>query len=110
MRDHDGALRFAPRLPERLSRLAFRLTYRGSCIKVDIDHQHARYRLLLGAPLQITHHGQPLTISTTETLTRAIPPAVPRETPTHPAGRAPARRRPPAAKRERSDGEGYSPR
>jgi alpha,alpha-trehalose phosphorylase len=110
MRDHDGALSFAPRLPQRLSRLAFRLTYRGSCIKVEADRQHARYRLLHGAPLQIAHHGQPLTISTDETATRAIPPAVPRQTPAQPAGRAPARRRPPAPKRERAGSESYRPR
>ena len=110
MRDHDGVLSFAPRLPEMLSRLAFRLTYRDSCIKVEIDHQHARYRLLHGAPLQVTHHGQSLSVSTAETATRPIPPSVPRETPAHPAGRAPARRRPPVPRRERPDTKTYSRR
>ncbi|MGH2883513.1 MAG: glycoside hydrolase family 65 protein [Solirubrobacteraceae bacterium] len=110
MRDHAGALSFAPRLSERLSRLAFRLTFRGSCIKVEVDHPHARYRLLHGAPQQITHYGQPLTVSTDDTTTRALPPAVPRETPTQPAGRAAVRRKPPAHKRERAMSESYSHR
>ena len=103
MRDHDGALSFAPRLPERLSRLAFRLTSRGSCIKVDVSHQHASYRLLHGAPLQVTHYGEPLTVSTAATLTRAIPPAVSRKTPVQPRGRAPARRKSRAMKRKMTD-------
>src|SRR5205085_8888178 len=37
MRDHDGALTFAPRLSDRLTRLAFRLTYRRRCIEVAIE-------------------------------------------------------------------------
>ena len=37
MRDHGGELRFAPRLPERLTRLAFRLRLRGSRLSVEVD-------------------------------------------------------------------------
>ena len=36
MRDHDGKLTFAPRLPPRLERLAFRLSFRGSLLKVEV--------------------------------------------------------------------------
>ena len=36
MRDHDGKLTFAPRLPPRLERLAFRLLFRGSLLKVEV--------------------------------------------------------------------------
>jgi alpha,alpha-trehalose phosphorylase len=91
MRDHDGALTFAPRLPERLSRLAFRLTYRGRCIEVAIDHDHAAYRLLYGEPLEVTHHGEPVTVSAGP-VSRPIPPAPVREPPCQPPGRAPVRR------------------
>ena len=35
MRDHDGVLSFAPRLPEQLDRLAFRLCFRGRRLLVD---------------------------------------------------------------------------
>jgi alpha,alpha-trehalose phosphorylase len=109
MRDHDGALSFAPRLSERLSRLAFRLMFRRSCIKVDVNHQHAGYRLLHGAPLQVRQYGEPLTVSTAETLTRAIPPTVSRKSPAQPPGRAPARRKPRARQRQRAASESYSP-
>ena len=39
MRDHDGSLSFAPRLPERLSRLAFGLCFRGRRLRVEVDHR-----------------------------------------------------------------------
>ena len=90
MRDHDGALSVRAAATRTASRgWRFRLTSRGSCIKVDVSHQHASYRLLHGAPLQVTHYGEPLTVSTAATLTRAILPAVSRKTPVQPRGRAP---------------------
>src|SRR5215217_9243838 len=45
MRDHGGSLAFAPQLPQRLSRLAFRLCFRGRRIQVTVDHRQARYTL-----------------------------------------------------------------
>jgi alpha,alpha-trehalose phosphorylase len=94
MRDHDGLLRFAPRLPERLSRLAFGLCFRGRRLKVEVDQHQASYALLRGQPLELTHHDEALTVSTGEAVSRDIPPAPPREEPTQPPGRAPLRRRP----------------
>src|SRR3712207_7815016 len=44
MRDHGGRLTFAPRLPRDLSRLAFSLNLRGQVLRVDFDHEEARYR------------------------------------------------------------------
>ena len=93
MRDHDGTLSFAPRLPARLSRLKFRLRYRGRCIEVGIDHDSAAYRLLHGQPVTVAHHGKAMTISTGEPVTYPIPPTSARTTPCQPPGRAPARRR-----------------
>ena len=43
-RDHRGQLWFAPRLPEQLSRIAFRLTFRGRRVKVDITPDVATTR------------------------------------------------------------------
>ncbi len=106
MRDHDGVLTFAPRLPERLPRLTFRLSYRRRAIEVAIDHQHASYRLLHGQPLAVTHHGQPITVSTGKPVSRPIPPPPPREPPSQPAGRAPTRRQP----AETTATASYSPR
>src|SRR5919112_1209675 len=62
MRDHGGSLSFAPRLPRQLSRLAFRLLFRGRCIRVEVDHRQACYTLLQGASLDVIHHGTPVTL------------------------------------------------
>jgi len=92
MRDHDGVLTFAPRLPARLQRLAFRLSFRGRRLKVEVTKADATYTLLGGAPLEIGHHGTTITVSTKKPLTRAVPPAVERPPPGQPPGRAPTRR------------------
>jgi alpha,alpha-trehalose phosphorylase len=92
MRDHDGELTFAPRLPARLERLAFRLLFRGRRLQVEVTKSHATYRLLDGSPLEIGHHGQTMSVSTEEPVTGAIPPAIERPTPSQPPGRAPSRR------------------
>jgi alpha,alpha-trehalose phosphorylase len=96
MRDHGGALSFAPRLPEALARLTFRLTFKGRRIKVEVDHRQARYTLLDGDPLEVSHHGDVVTMAPGEPLTREIPTAPRREPPKQPPGRAPAHRRPAA--------------
>ncbi len=92
MRDHDGELSFAPRLPERLERLAFRLLFRGRRLKVDVTKAEATYALLDGEALGLRHHGTEIAVSTTEPVTCAIPPAADRPTPAQPPGRAPSRR------------------
>jgi alpha,alpha-trehalose phosphorylase len=97
MRDHGGSLRFAPRLPQALTRLAFRLLFRGRRLKVEVEPRRVSYTLLEGDPLAIRHHGEELTVSPGEPSIREIP-APPRlQPPSQPPGRAPARRRPPAA-------------
>jgi alpha,alpha-trehalose phosphorylase len=94
MRDHGGSLSFAPRLPERLSRLTFRLCFRGRRTQVEVDHQQARYTLLQGAPLDVAHHGANVTLAPDEPVTRPIPKPPARKAPAQPPGRAPERRRP----------------
>ncbi|WP_419993227.1 glycoside hydrolase family 65 protein [Streptomyces boninensis] len=89
MRDHDGLLTFAPRLPPALSRLSFRMGYRGRCLQVEVVPEEARYRLLTGDPLEIAHHGEPLTITTDEEPTRPIPPLPRLERVVQPVGREP---------------------
>ena len=92
MRDHGGTLSFAPRLPARLERLAFRLVLRGRRLKVEATKTQSTYTLLDGAPLEIRHHGKAITISADEPVTEANPPAVSRPPPSQPRGRAPVRR------------------
>ena len=92
MRDHDGRLTFAPRLPAALPRVAFRMCFRGSRLGVEVLPDHVTYRLLSGDPLDLAHHGEPIRVAPGAPVTRPAPPA-PRLPPlTHPAGRAPARR------------------
>src|SRR5207237_7640354 len=92
MRDYPGALTFAPRLPEALTRLAFRLTYLGRLLKVEVNHRQATYSLLDGPALDISHHGEGLTVTTAGSVTRPVPTPPVLERPVQPLGRAPARR------------------
>src|SRR5205823_10551555 len=94
MRDHDGKLTFAPRLPARLERLAFRLLFRGRRLHVDVGKAEATYTLRDGRPLELGHPGAAVTVSEGEPVTLAIPPAPERPAPSQPAGREPARRAP----------------
>jgi len=94
MRDRDGALSFTPHLPARLTRLAFGLCFRDRRLKVKVAPDQARYPLLECPPLQITHHGQAITITRHEAESCSIP-RVPHtgESPGQRSGRRPARRK-----------------
>jgi alpha,alpha-trehalose phosphorylase len=93
MRDHAGALTFAPRLPSRLQRLGFGLIFRGTRLRVDVTEADVTYRVLDGPPLQIGHHGKTINVSARGPTTQPIPPLrVDRPAPTQPRGRAPQRR------------------
>jgi alpha,alpha-trehalose phosphorylase len=93
MRDHGGSLSFAPRLPEGLQRLSFRLCFRGRRIKVEVARREARYSLAEGAPLDLVHHGAVFAISAQGAVTCPIPEPPALEAPAQPPGRTPARRR-----------------
>jgi alpha,alpha-trehalose phosphorylase len=93
LRDHNAMLRFAPRLPEALTRLAFRLTYRGRRLHVEVQRQRARYSLLAGDALQLIHHGERITVGPDAPADVPIPPPPRQEPVTQPPGREPARRR-----------------
>jgi alpha,alpha-trehalose phosphorylase len=92
MRDHGGVLSFAPRLPQALARVAFRLTFRGRLLKVEFDHARVVYSLLRGDAVEIQHAGEPVMVEPAHPVTRPVtmPPA--RQRPAQPAGREPARR------------------
>ncbi len=89
MRDHDGALSFAPRLPEALTRLAFRLSFAGRSLHVEVRDHEAAYSLLEGPPLELAHHGEQLLLSGERPLIRPIPSAPILEPPRQPRGREP---------------------
>jgi alpha,alpha-trehalose phosphorylase len=74
MRDHDGQLTFAPRLPRGLSRLCFGVGVRGRRLRVEVLREAATYRLEAGDRIAISHHGEPLELSPAEPVARKIPP------------------------------------
>jgi alpha,alpha-trehalose phosphorylase len=91
LRDHGRGLEFAPRLPERLSRLRFRVVYQGRTLQVTVTPGRATYQLLDGEHLDVRHHGRAVTVGHEE-LELVVPPA-PKVEPVHqPAGAAPRRR------------------
>ena len=97
MRDADGVLAFAPRLPEGLRGLRFRARHRGSCLEVSVTGDEVRYTVVDGEPVQASHHGQGFTVGPEEPVVLAVPPlpedVLSRPRPRQPAGRGPRRRR-----------------
>jgi alpha,alpha-trehalose phosphorylase len=91
LRDHGETLAFAPRLPSRLSRLAFGLVYRGRRLRVEVRPEGARYELLEGSALEVVHHGEALTVAPDAPETRPLPSAPSRAKATQPPGRMPPR-------------------
>jgi alpha,alpha-trehalose phosphorylase len=92
MRNRGDDLCFSPRLPRQLERLCFKLRYRGRILEVTVLPQSAIYALLEGAPVRLSHHGEPFVLSATQAVTRAIPPAPVRPRPKQPPGREPFHR------------------
>jgi alpha,alpha-trehalose phosphorylase len=90
---HDGSLSFRPRLPEALSRLAFKVRFCDRTVRVEVEHQHASYTLLAGEPLGVHHHGEAIELEPGQPVRSAIPRLAAAEAPSQPAGRVPARRR-----------------
>jgi alpha,alpha-trehalose phosphorylase len=70
MRDADGHISFAPRLPEKWSRLRFRLTIRGQRVVVDITHERVAYTLVSGEGLTVIHRDEPLELLEGEAVER----------------------------------------
>jgi len=94
LRLKDGTVSFAPRLPDGLTRLAFTLFIGGRRLRVEVTHAQARYILTGGDPLEILHHGHPVTLTAGKPHVRRIPTAPSRPRPSQPAGREPVHRPP----------------
>jgi alpha,alpha-trehalose phosphorylase len=95
MRDHDGQLSSAPRLPSRLDRLEFSLLWRGQRLRVTIGRSQATYSIRdgHGTVADLLHYGEPVTVSAGNPARRPIPPRGPlTPPPQQPHGRAPVRR------------------
>jgi alpha,alpha-trehalose phosphorylase len=71
LRDQDGVLSLSPRLPDALSRVHFRLLYRGRRVAVEIFSDRVRYDLS-GEPLELVHHGETLWLTEDEPVMRSL--------------------------------------
>ena len=89
MRDHYDRLRFAPRLPSRLTRMSFGLLYRGRRLRIEVDPEQAIYHLVAGEPVDLVHHGEEITVIPGEPLICPVPPPPDYPVPQQPAGRQP---------------------
>jgi alpha,alpha-trehalose phosphorylase len=92
LRRHDSTIGFAPRLPEGISRITFAVTILKRRLRVEVTGSGVTYLLADGEPLEIFHHGTPVTVSATEPLTLPVPAFTPGPAPQQPPGRAPAPR------------------
>ncbi|MCX6467447.1 MAG: glycoside hydrolase family 65 protein [Pseudonocardiales bacterium] len=93
MQCDSGGLRFAPRLPPALSRIAFGLRWQGRQLRVEIHRDEAQYQLVDGPPMRLSHHGEPLALAG-DPVTRPIPELERVEPVEQPFGRAPKARHP----------------
>ncbi|GAB2930086.1 glycoside hydrolase family 65 protein [Micromonospora polyrhachis] len=96
LRDHDGTLSFAPRLPSRLDRLEFSLRWRGHRLHVDVRRNETTYAIrdgVAGTSIELRHHGETVEVTSDNPVTCPVPPlpAV-GPPPQQPRGRAPVRR------------------
>jgi alpha,alpha-trehalose phosphorylase len=93
MRLFDGdPIRFAPRLPDALSRIAFRLAFRGRRLRVEVTRSKATYTLAAGDPIEVLHYEKPFMLTGEHPVSRDLPKITHRPQPSQPPGRAPRRR------------------
>ncbi|NHC14186.1 glycoside hydrolase family 65 protein [Motilibacter sp. E257] len=117
LRDEGATLRFSPRLPNGLRRLAFTVRHHGCRVRVETDGRQATYSM---APaeghdeekLEIFHHGEPVTLAPGSSVTRPVPALQPPPRPRQPPGREPLPRQvhdePPPRRPHRADRGGRS--
>ncbi len=92
MRDHGDRLCFAPRLPPRLSRLAFRLQFLGRRLRVEVRRDAATYELLEGEPIELQHFSESFTVEQGSPAKMKVREPRRRTRPEPPAGRRPPHR------------------
>lgn len=69
LRDHGDELRLAPRIPATLTRMVFRLTWRGNLLRVQIGPDDTTYELLEGESLDLLHHDEAVTVTSEHPVT-----------------------------------------
>lgn len=73
MRDFDGELGFAPRLPASWDRLRFLLRFRGRRIQVDLCHDAEELTLLSGDALTVLVRGRPIELTADQPARLPVP-------------------------------------
>ena len=66
MKVNDGKLNINPRLPEKWSKVSFKITFKNKLIKITITELDTIYELIEGYEETIVHCGQEVTIKTNE--------------------------------------------
>ena len=90
MRDHGAnGLSFAPRLPARLTKLRFRVSYRSRLIEVTVEHHTATYALLEGEMITIREGDDDLELRLGDPVQRPIAERRVLPRPHQPKGREP---------------------
>ena len=69
MRDYRGDISFDPRVPAEWGAVTFRLTVRGTHVRVRCTHTEITIDNLNGADFECTVQGQPVTVPAGQTLT-----------------------------------------
>jgi alpha,alpha-trehalose phosphorylase len=93
LRDQGELLAFAPVLAGPLTAMRFALTWRGRRLRVEVAGADVTYRLLDGAPMDLLHNGERLTVERDRPATRPIRQVPELARPQQPPGRAPLPRR-----------------
>jgi alpha,alpha-trehalose phosphorylase len=88
MRAGFGALAFNPRLPDGITGLTCRMRYRGRKLRVTIALDRAKYELIEGDPMPVTHHGEEFELGK-KPVERKIPRVEASPRPEQPHGRPP---------------------
>lgn len=88
--DGDG-LSFRPVLPDALTRLRFRLRFRGRLLRVTLEPGSTTYELLRGDPLTVRHEHEPVELARDAPVTRPTTPRPRPPLPGQPPTRAPGR-------------------
>ncbi len=87
----DGGLSFRPVLPDDLTRLRYRLRFRGRRLRVTVEPGSATYELLAGDPLTVRHEHDTVELTAGTPVRRATAPRPRPPLPVQPETRAPGR-------------------
>lgn len=88
-RDYYSLPSFNPHLPDKLTRLAFKLRLGESTLHVDISHDEVVYSVLSGADVELQHNSETLLVPEGGSVKRAIEPVTAPDPVSQPKGRAP---------------------